>query len=460
MGESNIQAGKRKNNQRIRWLKSNGKVFEIQEKEGIFMNCKIVEDMITLYAENLCSEDSKTMVEEHIETCENCRKKLEDYKTELAEELYQDKKIEQDKTKLQENTIKEINPFKKIKKTMWYRSVLNVVLAVILIIIVCITGFLTYNQVNKEFVSFETIADGIAAKKLCEKFAKGDIDGFIDGLDISCFSYVDSDSINAFMEDQRKDLAEIYQNQLKDKKIKVFLDAAAYTTVTDVEKRRDFAEIFAVVGIQIEKDYTLYLDLEKSGCEKFKLSGMWHIPELDEKGYAMEDKYEEMNAILNRFSYSQNAKAHYETYKAGIMFTLTRQEEPGKQEMSLLTRQEEPDKQEMSLDTFLKNPTVTEETEKEDTYGETVKKRIKTLMEQQVTIEDYAWKDVNYDKEKKAFFTEMLWSVQDHKTGNSAIVATEFEVGEDGFYKTEKGTKVIAGEMKEEVKKELEEVFE
>ena len=410
------------------------------------MNCKIVEDMITLYAENLCSEDSKTMVEEHIETCENCRKKLEDYKTELAEELYKDEQIEQDKTKLKENTIKEINPFKKIKQIMWYRLVLNVVLAVILTIIVCITGFLTYNQVNKEFISLETIADGIAAKNLCEKFAKGDIDGFIDGLDISCFSYVDSDSINAFMQDQRKDLAEIYQKQLKEKKIKVFLDAAEYTTVTGVEKRRNFAEIFAVVGIQIEKDYTLYLELEKSGCEKFKLNGMWHVPELDEKGYTMEDKYEKMNAILNRFSYFQNAKTHYETYKAGIMFTLTRQEEPGKKEIS--------------PDTFLKNPAVTEETEKDGTYGETVKKRIKTLMEQQVTIEDYAWKDVNYDKEKKAFFTEMLWSVQDHKTGNSAIVATEFEVGEDGFYKTEKGTKVIAGEMKEEVKKELEEVFD
>lgn len=173
---------------------------------------------------------------------------------------------------------------------------------------------------------------------------------------------------------------------------------------------------------------------------------MWHVPELDEKGYAMADKYKEMNAILNRFSYFQNAKTHYETYKAGIMFTLTRQEEPGKQEIS--------------PDTFLKNPAVTEETEKDGTYGETVKKRIKTLMEQQVAIEDYAWKDVNYDKEKKVFFTEMLWMVKDHKNGNSAVVATEFEVGEDGFYKTEKGTKVIAGEMKEEVKKELEEVFD
>ena len=37
------------------------------------MNCRIIEDVITLYAEDLCSEDSKKMVEEHIKTCESCR---------------------------------------------------------------------------------------------------------------------------------------------------------------------------------------------------------------------------------------------------------------------------------------------------------------------------------------------------------------------------------------------------
>ena len=40
------------------------------------MVCKIIEDFITLYAEDLCSEDSKKMVEEHLKTCESCKKKL------------------------------------------------------------------------------------------------------------------------------------------------------------------------------------------------------------------------------------------------------------------------------------------------------------------------------------------------------------------------------------------------
>ena len=61
------------------------------------MDCKIIEDLITLYAEDLCSEDSKKMVEEHLKTCESCQKKLADYKKDLAEELYQDKKIEENK---------------------------------------------------------------------------------------------------------------------------------------------------------------------------------------------------------------------------------------------------------------------------------------------------------------------------------------------------------------------------
>ena len=44
------------------------------------MDCKIIEDLIMLYAEDLCSEDSKKMVEEHLKTCESCKKKLASYK--------------------------------------------------------------------------------------------------------------------------------------------------------------------------------------------------------------------------------------------------------------------------------------------------------------------------------------------------------------------------------------------
>ena len=37
------------------------------------ISCNIIQDLIPLYIENMVSEDSKTLVEEHIAHCENCR---------------------------------------------------------------------------------------------------------------------------------------------------------------------------------------------------------------------------------------------------------------------------------------------------------------------------------------------------------------------------------------------------
>lgn len=45
------------------------------------MDCKIINDLIPLYIDGCCSEESKKAVNEHIEKCSSCKKLLEDMKT-------------------------------------------------------------------------------------------------------------------------------------------------------------------------------------------------------------------------------------------------------------------------------------------------------------------------------------------------------------------------------------------
>ena len=40
------------------------------------MNCEIVRDLLPLYEDGLCSEESRKAVEEHLKTCEACREAL------------------------------------------------------------------------------------------------------------------------------------------------------------------------------------------------------------------------------------------------------------------------------------------------------------------------------------------------------------------------------------------------
>ena len=41
------------------------------------LTCGIIKDLLPLYAENLCGDESREAVEAHLSECENCRSSLE-----------------------------------------------------------------------------------------------------------------------------------------------------------------------------------------------------------------------------------------------------------------------------------------------------------------------------------------------------------------------------------------------
>ncbi len=42
--------------------------------------CNVIKDLLPLYADEVCSEDSREMVEEHLAECKDCKQELEDYR--------------------------------------------------------------------------------------------------------------------------------------------------------------------------------------------------------------------------------------------------------------------------------------------------------------------------------------------------------------------------------------------
>ena len=43
--------------------------------------CSVIADLLPIYAENLASTESRALVEAHLQTCTDCRKRLEKLKT-------------------------------------------------------------------------------------------------------------------------------------------------------------------------------------------------------------------------------------------------------------------------------------------------------------------------------------------------------------------------------------------
>ncbi len=51
------------------------------------MKCEVVQDLLALYADDCCSEESKKLVEEHLRSCPECRKMLEELKKPVVREV-------------------------------------------------------------------------------------------------------------------------------------------------------------------------------------------------------------------------------------------------------------------------------------------------------------------------------------------------------------------------------------
>ena len=55
--------------------------------------CKIVQDILPIYIESMASEETNIFVEEHLKECKNCRKNLEEMKSELEKENFKNTEI-------------------------------------------------------------------------------------------------------------------------------------------------------------------------------------------------------------------------------------------------------------------------------------------------------------------------------------------------------------------------------
>ena len=137
------------------------------------MKCDVIKDLLVLYAEDMCSDETKVMVEEHLENCEKCKKQLENYKKKLEVE----KKADTEPQK--EN---ELKPMKKVKKKLFWGRAKIAILSVFIAIIFIIIGGLFYGQMSNNWLSFSAISDSIKIKHACQELVDGNTEPFMDVL--------------------------------------------------------------------------------------------------------------------------------------------------------------------------------------------------------------------------------------------------------------------------------------
>lgn len=126
------------------------------------MKCNIARDLIPLYNENLCEEETARELEQHLAECKNCKALAVGFET------------------VQEMEQRDIKPFKKIGKKLLISRALIVILALVITAILVTVGSLIYGELNKSsgYMSFSRIFMDIEVKKIGGLLEKGDIDAF------------------------------------------------------------------------------------------------------------------------------------------------------------------------------------------------------------------------------------------------------------------------------------------
>ena len=77
--------------------------------------CEIIKDLIPLYVDDVCSEKSKGLIEEHIAECEECRKNLAALKGELPPMT-----VEAEEAEIQKS---EVMFFKAVKNKLMIKKI-------------------------------------------------------------------------------------------------------------------------------------------------------------------------------------------------------------------------------------------------------------------------------------------------------------------------------------------------
>ncbi|MBQ5312336.1 MAG: zf-HC2 domain-containing protein [Oscillospiraceae bacterium] len=224
--------------------------------------CSIIEDLIPLYKEGLCSEDTALMVEEHIKECEACRRLCEDISAPESTDV---------------DTPDESKVFNRVNRKMKMSRKKIIGLSVVLIIILGILGVLTAGQITRAegMISFETIVQSIETYRIAKLIANGDMDAYAgsistgDTFDYDLNTYKYKENIRDI---NKQVLNDGYMKYLSKRQPKLVASFGWYETISSIT---DDTTICNHACIQYKDGSTLYLEFVTSYDGKYLCIGAY-----------------------------------------------------------------------------------------------------------------------------------------------------------------------------------------
>ncbi len=100
------------------------------------MKCSIIQDLLPLYVDGVVSEDTAQAVEEHLETCEDCRRSCDQMREQLTLAANEDLNQE------------SAQALKSVKQTLKWKRVAIAAISAFITLTVVVSGHLVYHNVG------------------------------------------------------------------------------------------------------------------------------------------------------------------------------------------------------------------------------------------------------------------------------------------------------------------------
>ena len=140
-----------------------------------YESCQIISDLLPLYIEGDCSEESRSLIEEHLQTCENCREQLRIMQTPLDAAS-----LTGQKEKTQEISVEQA--FKKIKKRTQKQIILTAISTILIISVLIPLITSLYNSIAEDGKSLFNRTERKMAAELMETWKTEGNEAFVEKL--------------------------------------------------------------------------------------------------------------------------------------------------------------------------------------------------------------------------------------------------------------------------------------
>ncbi len=361
--------------------------------------CDLIKDILPLYDEKLCSEETNKIISEHLAECEECRKLISDII-------------------IPETNISavpdESSAFKKINRKIKLGKRKIRILAAFLVVIIGILIYLTAGQIKKvgKMQSFDTIFQTIEVRSLAKKLAEGNIDEYMEYIS---YDNLISELNNTMLakqlrEEETSHLKKLYSEYYGNKKIKKIEVSSEYIDKYYTDAKHTV--IFSYVKIIFTDSDYIKLQALKGSDGLYEIFAIYYYDDC---------KFEQCIDFI---------KWHYRNSIINLKYILEKGEGNGLQSPENRTK-----------NCF------------SDEYEEKVSISVKDFFEKGFKVDKYTYSKLQFDMETKMPYVDIVITASDKK--GKAVMQTKLYIDYFGYLFPDSEYSVVTDGCTDELKESL-----